>query len=121
MSSDVTNQVRRLVQAENECNRDKANSILAQNFIAITRSNGQERERNILLDGIEKPLNPNIHRTISDMSPVISGDLAVVRSLVTTTDTSKPEAASGRFRNIHVFENQQGNWRCVLWQVTKLE
>ena len=50
-----------------------------------------------------------------------SGDQAVVRSLVTTRDDAAPGDGPKTFRNLHVFENQGGQWKCVAWQITELK
>ena len=121
MSSDLTDLVCQLVKAENECDRAKVDSILAQNFTAITRARGEEQNRGDLLNEIENPKNPNIHRIVDLLSTLGSGDIVVVRSVITTTDQADPKASPKRFRNIHVFEKQQGTWLCVAWQVTELK
>jgi ketosteroid isomerase-like protein len=114
----------------------KAGSILAaDNFTAITRSNGMEEVIDVLLNKIANPKEPNIQREIDDHDFQVwsSGDLGIVRSLVATRDRHIPNDSripfsnipltkvSNRFRNTHVFEKQQGRWRCIAWQVTELE
>ena len=125
MSSDIglVELVRQLVDAENEHDKAKAHSILAQNFAAITRARGEEQDRDALLKEIADPKNPNLRRELleRDCWERVSGSLGVVRSIITTPDRTAPQAAPGRFRNVHVFENQQGDWRCVAWQVTELK
>jgi len=121
MSSDLTDLVCQLVKAENECERAKADSILAQNFTAITRARGEEQNRDDLLNEIENPKNPNIHRIVDVLSTLGSGDIVVVRSVVTTTDQADSKTPPKRFRNTHVFDKQQGTWLCVAWQVTELK
>lgn len=121
MSSDLTDLVCQLVKAENECDRAKVDSILAQNFTAITRARGEEQNRGDLLNEIENPKNPNIHRMVDVLSPLGSDKIVVVRSVVTTTDQADSKASPRSFRNIHVFEKQQEIWLCVAWQVTELK
>ncbi len=125
MSSDagLIELVRQLIKAENERDEMKADSILAQSFIAITRARGEEQNREDLLKEITNPKNLNIRRELDkhDFWVLVSGDLGVVRSLVTTTDQTDPQAVPKRFRNIHVFHNERGHWRCVTWQVTELK
>jgi len=116
--------VRQFVEAENDGGKHgkvKADPILAPNFIAITRSSGDEESRDDLLKAIANPKNPNLVRDFDEREFWVRecGDLGVVRSLITTKERSNPKTILGRFRNIHVFENQQGQWRCVAWQVTK--
>lgn len=124
--SELIEQVRQLIAAENEggeSGRVKADFILAPNFTTITRSNGEEEERAALLETIANPRNPNLLRELDEREFWVleSGNLGVMKSLITTKERSDPSTILGGFRNIHVFENQQGRWRCVAWQVTKLK
>ena len=74
------------------------------------------------MDEIANPKDPNLIRKLEDEHDLVleSGNLAVIRSIVTTTDRTKPGLTPARNRNIHVLVNEQGNWRCIAWQVTKL-
>jgi Domain of unknown function (DUF4440) len=112
-----------LIEAENTRKREIAEPILAQNFTAITRSRGEEQNRDAMLNEIENPKNPNAFREILEDSTSIwkSGDLSVVRSLFAMRDKTDPQAVLRRFRNMHVFEKQQGHWQCIAWQVTELK
>jgi hypothetical protein len=114
--------VRDLIDAENTRDRRKADDILAKDFLFITRARGDEQTRASLLDEVAQPKNPAVQRTLVDgsVSTRGSGDLCVVWSVVSTRDTANPGAAEGRFRNVHVFERQQQEWRCLSWQVTKV-
>jgi ketosteroid isomerase-like protein len=119
--SEVTDLVRDLVAAENARDRASAEAILAEDFTAITRSSGVERNRDELLADIADPKR-SIHRKLGDDVWVqASGDLAVVLSVVTTTDEAAPAEAPKSFRNCHVFQPRDGQWKCVAWQVTALE
>lgn len=124
--AELIERVRQLIAAENEggeSGRAKADFILAQNFTTITRSNGVEEERAALLEAIANPRNPNLLRELDEREFWVleSSNLGIVRSLILTRERSDPSTILGRFRNIHVFENQQGQWRCVAWQVTRLK
>lgn len=114
--------VRALIDAENTRDRRKADEILAADFTAITRARGDEQSRERLLDEIAHPRNPTLRRTLIDTSVWTrnGGNLAVVRTLIETSDESNSAAAPTRFRNIHVFERLGQDWRCVGWQVTML-
>ncbi len=123
---ELIEQVRQLIAAENEGGEQGkkiADLILAQNFTMITRSNGVEEDRDNLLKAIANPSNPNLFRELEEREFWVRrlGDLGVVRSLITTKERAAPNTILGRFRNIHIFENQQGQWRCVAWQVTRLK
>ena len=121
--TDLIERVRRLVEAENERDRAKAESILAEDFAAITRARGVEQNRYDLLEEVANPKNPTLRRELdeSDLWIRISGNQGVVRSLVRTTDRSSPNDPPVTFRNVHVFERQRDSWNCLSWQVTKLE
>src|SRR5215813_10276006 len=110
--TDLIEMVRQLVKAENDAGeggKRDAEYILAENFKAITRMSGKEEDRGDLLKAIANPSNPNILRELdgSEFWAWESGDLGVVRSLVTTKERSNPQTVAGRFRNIHVFERQE--------------
>lgn len=133
-ADDLKKLVEDLVEAENTRNRDKADSILADDFIAITRSTGIEQNREELLGAIAEPDLAISRQLVSDAFRIIPSepdDLGVVRSVVTTErrtepgDESKAPVPIASFRNLHVFKKQrdeQGEkWACILWQVTKLE
>jgi hypothetical protein len=124
-TTDLIELVHQLVEAENESGdsgKAKADLILAQNFTVITRSSGDEEDRDDLLKAIANPKNPNLLREPDEREFRVleSGDLGVVWSLITTKEQSDLNTILGRFRNIHVFENQERQWRLVAWQVTKL-
>ena len=114
--------VRALVDCENTRARDRADSLLSPDFTGLTRRTGVERSRSELLDDIANS-NLSVQRRLDDAGSWTrtSGDLAVARSVVTTTDTTKPGEAPGRFRNTHVFELRADAWRCLAWQVTELK
>jgi hypothetical protein len=121
--TELIEQVRRLVEAENQRDRARADRILAQDFAVITRARGVEQNRDALLEEVANPDNPYLHRVIgeSDFWVRVSGDQGVVSSLVTTTDKASPDEAASTFRNVHVVELQRGSWKCIAWQVTKLK
>jgi len=113
--------VRQLVEAENERNRAAAEAVLAEDFAAITRARGVEQDRDGLLDEIAQPKSSTVRRALGDdLWLHQSGDLAVVRSLVTTTDDAAPADAPKTYRNLHVFERRDGRWKCLAWQVSEL-
>lgn len=115
----IINLVRQLIKAENDKDKDKkAESLLSREFIAITRASGKEESKNKMLETIAKgnPNYPDMDRKLEEYEVVgETGDLVVVRSIVTTTNPT------GRYRNIHVFVKEDEQMRCKVWQVTKLE
>jgi hypothetical protein len=113
--------VRRLVDAENAHDRAQAEPIIAREC-TITRARGVEQGSDALLDEIEHPRSSTIRRDLVDASWIReSGAQAVVRSIVTTRDESAPGDPPKTFRNLHVFEQQDGHWKCIAWQVTELK
>jgi len=118
----IVDLVHQLIEAENGRDKTKAEPILAQNFIAITRAGGEEQNKEKLLNQIANPKNPNLRRKLEGEHDLIleSGNLAVIRSLVTTVDQTKPDSVPELYRNIHVFVKEHEHWGCIAWQVTKL-
>ena len=53
---------------------------------------------------------------------IADGNIGVSRSLITLKEKGQEDKI---YRNIHVFENifenEEGNWLCKLWQVTELK
>lgn len=76
-----------------------------------------------MLETIANPQTLNLLRGLDgrEFWVLESGGLGVVRSLITTGERAEPHTILGRFRNIHVFGKQGGQWRCVAWQVTRLK
>jgi hypothetical protein len=130
--TELFEQVRQLIDAENNHDGGTAERILADNFAGITRSQKkdneeQEQNRVELLRKIGQKPQGNKNSENSNPRQMDKQDyqiwesegLGVVKSLVTRTNPKDQKVE--RFRNIHVFEKQQGKWRCVAWQVTRLE
>ncbi len=128
-SGDVIELVRTLVAAENkggEEGRAHAEGVLAHYFGVITRAGGVEEARDALLKaiGAEPNRKKKKLRTLEDEFCVRVFDrVAAVRSVVGVSEgeENQPLVLTGRFRNMHLFENQDGQWRCIAWQVTRLE
>jgi hypothetical protein len=115
----LVDQVRRLIAAENEGDPKKAEPVLAHDFVAITRRNGEEQGRRELLQRIGSPPSPNPIREPGDFLVWESDGVGVVRSLVVTKDP-ETRAVLGHFRNLHVFTKQAEVWACITWQVTEI-
>lgn len=115
--------VAELIRAENDRDVALADRHLSAGFTGITRSAGFEESREQILITIANPRNPDLIRTLN-VDHVWSSDeagIAIVRSLVTTEHRSAPGVQDGAYRNAHVLLNEDGAWRCVHWQATKLE
>lgn len=112
--------VSQLVEAENRRDRAAGERILSEDFTG-TRENGQEQDRAALLIEIATPSHPNFVRNVSDVSVLaVNENVGVTRSIITAWDQNAPAIPSAEFRNIHVFRYQEGNWRCITWQETRL-
>ena len=115
--------VKRLLDSENSADSTVAGEILAPSFIAFTRARGEEQGREAVLHEIAHPLNPNLQRTVDPARVFerVEGKIGVVRSLVLVTDRSKISEPPMKFRNLHVFEDEGGRWRCVIWQANQIK
>lgn len=122
MSNDHDTAIRKtvhnLVNAENNGNSVIADSILSKDFIGITRSSGTEQNRVKLIEAIDSS-RIKIKRELNEehLRVFNYGTVAISRSLVTVKEDGKEDTF---FRNIQVFENEDGKWLCKIWQVTKL-
>lgn len=114
--------VRRLLAAENTADAVAADGLLAPGFVRITRATGREDDRAALLSAIANPARPGLWRHLVEPGALAwrGGALGVVSSVVQTRPPV-PGEPGGLFRNLHVFVHVDGAWRCVLWQVTRLE
>jgi hypothetical protein len=118
--------VRRLVGAENQggaAGGAEADTILAPDFVGLNRARGKEVGRQTLLKDIAdagpKPPNPLRELVDNEFWARVSGELGVVRSLVVTRHRDTKQI-TGRYRNTHVFQWQDGRPVCVAWQVTEV-
>ena len=127
----IKNQLIALITSENAGDYKTADEILSDKFIAITRSSGIEEPNSDLIEAIKKAksdfekkreLNKDYKKErILDKEHIDVFDdenIAITRSLITLKETGEKDTL---YRNIHVFENQSGKWKCKIWQVTKLE
>lgn len=114
--------VRRLLAAENNADAAAADALLSREFANITRASGREEHRAALLAAIASPARPGLWRHLVEPEnrAWAGADIGVVSSMVQTRSPVAGEP-SGRFRNLHVFAREAGQWRCVAWQVTRLE
>jgi hypothetical protein len=115
--------VRGLIQAENDGSRADAERYVSQTFAVISRSTGKEQGREEMLEQIGSP-NPGLVRGFDEeagFTPWPAGPLQVVRSTVVLTNTTTPDAEPRRFRNLHVFQDEDGQPMCVAWFVAELQ
>jgi hypothetical protein len=95
---------------------------LSKDFTALTRSGGTELGRADFLAGIAAPSAAGPWRSLEpgSLDIVESGDLGVVRIVMAVTNGVE-RAPIERFRNIFLFRRTGSGWRCLAWQVTRLE
>jgi hypothetical protein len=120
--SPLADVVASIMKAENEGDRTALDTLLAEDFAGITRSGGTELGRADFLAGIEEPSGAGPWRSLEPGSVDVleSGDLGVVRCVMAVTHRAESETTR-RFRNIFVVRRTGGDWRCVAWQVTRLD
>ena len=120
----IIEKVQNLINAENNGDSKIADSILSNDFIAITRSSGKEENRDKLLLAIEKGKSDLEEKRKLDqdyfkireldkehVKVIDNGKIAVSRSLITLKEKGQDDKI---YRNIHVFENEDGNWLCKI-------
>jgi hypothetical protein len=118
--SELVDKITKLIDAENLGQSDVAETVLSKNFVAITRANGEEQNREDLLSRIDHPTKKNIVRRLEggiDIMP-LSRNFALIGSVVTTIDKTNPSIILGRFQNIHIFIRED-EWRCIVWEVVE--
>jgi ketosteroid isomerase-like protein len=117
--------VRKLFRAENHPgDKGAAADVLATDYIPIVRARGQvDRNRDDTLDKIAGA-SPSFHRHVDraqiDVHLFPEGQVAIVTSLLPTTDSATKPATEASFRNMHVFLKRSDGWKCVAWQVTRV-
>ena len=127
---DIINQLKALITSENKGDSKIAEKILSDKFIGITRSSGIEEVKSDVLKAIKKAKSDiekkrkfnkdyKKERKLDEHIEIFEEKtIAITRSLITLIETGEKDTF---YRNIHLFENQNGKWKCKIWQVTKLE
>lgn len=107
----------RSVQAENKASREELEPILADD-ITIIRSTGVIEDKQRMLERVASYKSGRI-REIEEANVSVYGDSAVVTSRIALREPGGE--ISGRFWNTKVFVKREGGWRCVTWQVTRIQ
>jgi hypothetical protein len=112
-SNEPIDAVRRLIKAENDQDSDAAAREISENFIAINRSDGRRQRRDGLLKEIGDKEKEKVLREMVGPVDIIaqSQEFAVASSLI--------QVKLKKFRNTHVLQNEDGQWRSISWQVTE--
>lgn len=116
-----------LFRAENPPgNREDAKKILADDnrYLPIIRGSGKpDTNRNDTLKKFEKP-NPNFNRHVEKATTevtLLDDRVAIARTLLPMTDSTDGTPKEVAYRNMHVFQKEGDQWKCVAWQVTKVQ
>jgi hypothetical protein len=106
--------------------REVANKILADegHYLPIIRGSGKvDKNRDETLGKFENP-NPNFCRHVDQANPevtLIEDGIAVARTLLPMTDSTNGNSTEVAFHNTHVFKKFGNQWKCIAWQVTKVQ
>lgn len=118
--------VRKLFRAENyPGDENAASSVLSTDYLPITRGKGQvDRDRDETLRKIADP-SPSFQREVDraeiDVALFLDNRVAIARSLLSTTDSKESPPVKASYRNMQVFLKRDDQWKCVAWQVTKVQ
>lgn len=105
--------------------RGIVDGILANDYLPIIRGRGQvdlDRE-----DTLKKIVagSPSFVRHVTradiDVDLFLDNQVAIVRSLLPTTDGRTTPVVEASYRNLQVFLRRDEDWRCVAWQVTRVQ
>ena len=116
-----------LFRAENPPgNKEAAEEILAddKHYLPIIRGSGKpDKDRNETLENFRKP-NLNFCRHVEKANPevtLLDDSVAIARTLLPMTDSTGGTPKEVAYRNTHVFQKKGDQWKCVAWQVTKVQ
>jgi hypothetical protein len=107
-----------ILQAEEAGQPDQIAPHLHEDF-TIIRAKGARQNRAEFLKAV--PANANRGRTADEIEVRSYGDSAVFVCRVSISRNADGTPASGHFWNTRVFVRQDGEWRCVAWQVTEIQ
>jgi hypothetical protein len=115
-----------LFQAENHAGDPNApGDILATDYLPIIRWKGQvDRDRSDTLDKIAnapKTVWRKVDQAEIDVAFFLEGHVAIARTLLPTTDSATTPPTEASFRNTQVFLKREDGWKCVAWQVTRVQ
>jgi hypothetical protein len=123
---DIRGIVHNLFRSENyPGDREAADNILADDYIPITRAKGQtdsDRE-----DTLKKIANASAsrHRDVdrAEINVALFQDdsVAIVKSRLPVTNSEHNPPVVEHYLNMHVFLKRNNQWKCVAWQVTKVD
>jgi hypothetical protein len=88
--------------------------------LVYTHSSGRQDTKQSLLDGMESGSTVYTSMVPSDVKAQDLGNAVVLTGVAAISVDSKGKSNSFRVRFTDVYENQNGTWRMITWQSTKL-
>lgn len=94
-------------------------SMLCKGLV-YTHSSGRQDTKQSLLDGMESGTTVYTSLVPSDVKAQDLGNAVVLTGIAAISVNSSGKPNSFRVRFTDVYENQNGTWRMITWQSTKL-
>jgi Domain of unknown function (DUF4440) len=88
--------------------------------LVYTHSTGRQDTKQSLIDGMESGTTVYTSMVPSDVKAQDFGNVVVLTGVAAISVNSRGNPNSFRVRFTDVYENQNGTWRMVTWQSTKL-
>ncbi|MGH2360916.1 MAG: nuclear transport factor 2 family protein [bacterium] len=88
--------------------------------LVYTHSSGRQDTKQSLIEGMESGTTVYTSMVPSDVRAQDLGNAVVLTGVAAISVNSKGKPNSFRVRFTDVYENQNGTWRMVTWQSTKL-
>ena len=88
--------------------------------LVYTHSSGRQDTKQSLIDGMESGTTVYTSMVPSDVKAQDFGNVVVLTGVAAISVNSRGNPNSFRVRFTDVYENQNGTWRMVTWQSTKL-
>ena len=88
--------------------------------LVYTHSSGRQDTKQSLIDGMESGSTVYTSVVPSDVKAQDFGNVVVLTGVAAISVNSNGKPNSFRVRFTDVYENQNGTWRMVTWQSTKL-
>ena len=88
--------------------------------LIYTHSSGRQDTKQSLIDGMESGSTVYTSVVPSDVKAQDLGNAVVLTGVAAISVNSQGKANSFRVRFTDVYENQNGTWRMVTWQSTKI-
>lgn len=106
-----------ILTAEEAGKPEDIEKLLTDDFF-IVRGTGKKLERADYLNDVPRQAHRGRQATQPELHQV--GGCIVFTCIVSTTQNPDGTTNVGRFWNTRLWVNQNGQWRCAVWQVTRL-